>query len=607
MKEFKTLLTDFKNSKNKIYFLLEKRFLGIAFLVFFTALFSIIGFVQDGQGFWKTLMGLIDIFTLESPNLNSEASFYIILARIFAVLIITFTIFALFLDRFYNKFLIHSISKKPYDIVIGLGKHNRAYLRSVENTKDNIIVMELDANNPYIEQYRKKGFGIVAGNYKNNIINPKNIKNIIISVGSDDRCIDIASYFSYKLKNSDTKIYTHITNRTLYVFFKDKFLANSTVEIIPFSFEENIVKTLWQEYSILGNFEDIVTTDEDINFAIIGDSNLAKEIIYYLINLAHLPHQNRVFIHLVSKKAKRFKKQIHRDFSSLEEIKNIELVPHNVCEKNIDFYTKSLWKEKNLVYIFVADEDEEKNMDTALKLYDITYREDIVDEVLKTDILVSINYFNALTVGFYKKYQNLHTFGYYKKIANKEVLFDLKLDCIGKQIHQKHSLSKKVTWSMLDLSKRESNIFQALHINIKLLSLGLKSKKSNIENVSKLSQNNRAIFNDRLAKLGVNPQKIQKQLEEYKSEYFPNEFKTIVELIAKSEHNRWLAHHFINGWKYNKNRSSKKKHHGFLLPLEEFRGDEKMMLTYQYDLMALFYIPEYLAGCGFEIEVLSIE
>ena len=90
------------------------------------------------------------------------------------------------------------------------------------------------------------------------------------------------------------------------------------------------------------------------------------------------------------------------------------------------------------------------------------------------------------------------------------------------------------------------------------------------------------------------------QLQNYKSEYFPKEFTTLFDKIVRSEHNRWNAFHYLNGWNYNSQRNDDAKEHDCLQPIESFDTDAKKE-TYQYDIQALLFMPYYLAYSGFEI------
>ncbi len=80
-------------------------------------------------------------------------------------------------------------------------------------------------------------------------------------------------------------------------------------------------------------------------------------------------------------------------------------------------------------------------------------------------------------------------------------------------------------------------------------------------------------------------------------EFTPEE----VELLAKMEHNRWMANKMAAGWTYAPPpRDDVKKTHPCLVPWEELPDDER-----EKDRQAVRGIPEFLATAGFEIRRLE--
>ena len=91
-----------------------------------------------------------------------------------------------------------------------------------------------------------------------------------------------------------------------------------------------------------------------------------------------------------------------------------------------------------------------------------------------------------------------------------------------------------------------------------------------------------------------------KELDNYKVEYFPESFDSLFNKLGRAEHNRWNAFHYLRGWKYNTTKNKEAKRHDCLLPIEKFHTDENKK-TYQYDLLSILSIPRYLAYAGYEI------
>lgn len=69
-----------------------------------------------------------------------------------------------------------------------------------------------------------------------------------------------------------------------------------------------------------------------------------------------------------------------------------------------------------------------------------------------------------------------------------------------------------------------------------------------------------------------------------------------LEILARMEHDRWMAEKVQSGWRYGLPRDDAKKLHPCLVPWEELPEEEK-----DKDRQAVRQIPELLAQAGFEI------
>jgi hypothetical protein len=159
-----------------------------------------------------------------------------------------------------------------------------------------------------------------------------------------------------------------------------------------------------------------------------------------------------------------------------------------------------------------------------------------------------------------------------------------------------------------------SSLAQAKHIDIKLKALGLQKLKSD-KNAEALLRENRLVFDNILKEDRDTLCLSDKFLKEYSHElnkmyakkefevkYFPKDFKTIFEKLIRSEHNRWNAFHYLNGWKYANEKNKNKKEHNYLTTLDKFSTLESQ-ITVLYDIYSILYIPNYLANAGYAIQI----
>ncbi|RLA73291.1 MAG: hypothetical protein DRG30_06500 [Epsilonproteobacteria bacterium] len=90
-------------------------------------------------------------------------------------------------------------------------------------------------------------------------------------------------------------------------------------------------------------------------------------------------------------------------------------------------------------------------------------------------------------------------------------------------------------------------------------------------------------------------------IDGYSVDKFPSDFgRELIDKIARAEHNRWNAFHYLGGWSYNEKREDRAKEHDCLIPIEEFETDD-LKDTYKYDLASVYYIPVYLAKSGYGV------
>jgi len=208
-------------------------------------------------------------------------------------------------------------------------------------------------------------------------------------------------------------------------------------------------------------------------------------------------------------------------------------------------------------------------------------------------------------------FANFHAFGDLSQASSEGNLIDEELEMIAGLIHfhgyknYKLHTDKNVDrnivhkeWMKISLHEKESNRSQALHIDIKLLNLGLEKIKSPKPegtepsvHLKNLYTANQTIFNRYLS---------------YTEEVPSNDktFDNLLDKLARAEHNRWNAFHYLRGWEYSKETVKKSKLHKCLRPLEEFT-DDLFKTTYKYDLYAVQNIPLYLAHAEYEIVKIS--
>ena len=250
--------------------------------------------------------------------------------------------------------------------------------------------------------------------------------------------------------------------------------------------------------------------------------------------MGQLPNENKLTIYCLDKNPKKFQQKVELNYTEINSISNIEI---KYIKFDIDSklsYMKDFWYDMNLTNIFVCYENEETNLEIAANLSNITYLKEIEKKELKTNIILAI--FNEYNISNCIKtnqnsFKNFFTFGLTRDICTKEYLIDEIRDIRAKatnEIYNKNAEPKyQKSWEERSYFEKESNRASADHIKIK-------QKYLNIDN----------------SDLGK-------------------------EKLARCEHNRWNAFHYLNGWKYSEKEDKIIKLHDCLVPYDSLNENIK--------------------------------
>jgi len=606
-----------QTKKMEPYFVIKYQGYIIVVLVLLAFFLGLWGFstIEDGKKFsiLHSIVLTLGLFVFEWIDYKNSPILDI--ASILAIGATSFGLFSIFFSKHFNNWHIKRIQKKPYELLIGLSEQNIALLEKSYSGKPTIII-EKDKDHTHIEYFKERGFGVKAldANKAIWLLDLTCVTRVVISTSNDRKNIALGKQllnFIKENKKQDEKrsIYVSIGNRDLSVLFKQNVISNDdniNTNVFAFSLYENMAKKLFLEHSILGYQSKIIKDSEKFSMIVVGDSDLALEIVYHLAFLSTLPNENPLVLHLIDANASQFKCKIEKTFPNINLISHLSIEVTDIDNETLEFYQDKLWECENLTNIFIATKNEEKNLEIALNLQDTTYVKAIGHKRFKTKVLFAL--YHNLGLGEeinnnIDTFANFFTFGNIEETSTREILFDEDLDYIAKLIHLNYRGVKEIdrdemynNWIGTSPHKRDANKTQALHIDIKLLAFGLKKIKVKRKNLADRLKNNREIFEHKLE----HSQEIKEELASYKLDYFPKNFtERYIDSVARSEHNRWNAFHYLNGWSHNFVRNDEAKEHLCLLPLEVFPDEIKE--TYQYDLASVYNIPEYLAHAGYEL------
>lgn len=523
------------------------------------------------------------------------------------------------------------LKKGNYLLVIGLGNSNRVFIDSVLrkkasiDTKD-IVIIEKDKNNPYLEEYEEKAVVLVKDASKISVLeNLKlNVKNpVVISTNSDMTNLEIATQLLDL--HRDSKLFIHIEDRNLRYFHKDNgILAGKNIKV--YSYQEEAAREVFEEHDIDGNGMNIIKGNSPYAIAVIGNTSLAYEVVAQACIMGQLPNENQLTIYCVSKECQMFKESVELHFPEIQQVPNVML---KYVELDVDtkaFYVDALWQTKMTNIILCLDNDQ-KNLDIASNLTNLTFLEDVVDKKMETNILIAM--FNGYSLSEQIKknidmFKHLYSFGDIQDINDEKYVIASQRDkqaivtnFIYENVEPKlknfetymyeyntcdelgyggrgYLKSTDIGWSVLSYFEKESNRAVADQMKMKLKYLGLKIVLSPVKDVEKLYDMNKELFYE----------KMKDRL-----------------LLAKMEHNRWNTFHYLNGFRAiefvtkdekdsMKEIHQAKKVHMCLVEFDVFkkRSNELIELGFDeghfegFDFMINEHTPLILANAGYGIE-----
>jgi hypothetical protein len=313
------------------------------------------------------------------------------------------------------------------------------------------------------------------------------------------------------------------------------------------------------------------------------------------------------------------------EFPSIVDVPNVNLVYKKADTASMEFYKLDIWQEENLTHIILCNENDKINLDIAANLTNVQYLEASVDKTMKCKIHIAMSDSTVLGKQIDDNsslFDHMHIFAQTQKLSNKEfivakgrddqaiatnTIYNIMVPTVTDYDKYQYAFSlyagdydnsvymnlTMTDWTEKHYFFKESNRAVADHMKTKLKYLGLTTKKSE-QHKNNLFLKNKEIFET----------KLQNHLVQ----------------LAKCEHYRWMAFHYLQGYKpmefiskkekeKRKQELENKKQHMCLVPFDAFktRSNKLEALDYSkgyfegFDIMIVKHIPQILTYAGYEL------
>ena len=485
---------------------------------------------------------------LEANNVPWE----LIVAKICTIGILIFGAYKIIQKIFSEQFkLLKASFKKDHVISVGISKKGRQLFKSLkEDYNQKGVALEKETDHADISSVQKLGHIVIIGNAEEESTlmeaGIKRASTFIVFLENEQTVIEIieavqAIYDDSKCQNH-LNCYLHISNPRLIDLVKNTGIhfQNSNIKLHFFNIHKMLARQFFSQIPLdLKKQESNISNIKKVVF--LGYGEFAKAMLIQAMRIFHVSTDNNLQISIYSENKEKDSNYFNEQYPKAQHIFPISFHSFQGTFNEIIEEEELHSKGNETLFITAFDEDQE-NLNAALELLNRTQLHNFPIYVL-----------NAEGIGLRKlmRYSEdsdrIKFFGQMEDICNAEFITGKKQDQLAQAIHDDYrkllsgasSESSIYTsdWETLREDAKDANRAQADHILYKFLLTG---KDWPIKD----------------------PNEMTFTTEE-------------VERLAIIEHNRWMAHRYINGWDFGQVRDDNLKLHPSLIPWEILSESEK--------------------------------
>jgi RyR domain/TrkA-N domain len=432
-----------------------------------------------------------------------------------------------------SRFLVNDLLKNGRKVIVIAGIENSRKLDLLE--KDGAVIIEGDfANENFLKTIsaHKAKYFVFVDDDETNISNAILTYQYLNKYGSPD----MHSLFTHV--SDDVKLKEFVELKFFEELMKQT-PADSNCEIRIFSINERSSRTIFHKYP--PDMDKIISSREDdqIHTAVIGSGDLALSMIVRLARTGHFANLKKIKVSWFHEGKEIFEKLKHSypQIDKIIELHSYEGPLHLFNIAKFEELNKSL--EFSSVYFVCKDDSLSTKILTLISNIDVKNPLKVI-LTLMNPVGILNRWYNA------KELRNidLYKFNLIEEVFTEDSIISEKNDKLAKLVHEFYlppkekrnpNKSSHVEWGKLPFDFKIQNRAQADHIFVK-------TRAMNFDVFSTVEEEKVITIDD-------------------KSELF--------ELLAETEHNRWMAQLYLNGWRYSEVRDDSKKLHTDLKPYND--------------------------------------
>lgn len=522
-----------------VHFRLKKYFLP-GFFILFTLVSGIYGFCQHSYDLYKhsfvnSVYSTIRLFFLDvDPVFNEAANKYVKLplpvelAR-WTAAISTITTIGLFLLKYFGLSLkgdLYSLFG-GHVIVAGYNEKSSILIKNLREEKHRVSVIAENFSDDEKRELFKLGVPIYLDE-------SKDLANMLIKCGAlkakhvilfhEDDFINLENYISIQNEVNPVnqlQVSLHLEHpKSMQVYERMLKEENDKMRSYSFSTSQLVAEKMLMDHPLyLGYENQLRRPDGDpLHLLFIGFGKSNQRIAFQALNLCHFLTKNKIKFTIFDRDIKKVKKEwgfLAKKANDLADIqfKSIDIAKHDIKEELAKL-------NASITHVFLSLQDDFLDMIEGLELI-----EPLPDVPVFIKMMDNHKVSNWLDTNE-NEYKLVKRYASQEEVLNSDYVLDKKLIEQAKKAHdnyQKQRAKQKIEpdkdWDQLSTFKQESNRYQMLHNDTKLMLLGLKKipKEGSAHPYRPLSN-------------------FEELIEPYK------------EALAETEHNRWNTFHYLRGW-----------------------------------------------------------
>jgi len=464
-----------RNVRKNVWFLST---LIIAVIAITLGIFGYLQYPQYNQ--LESMYGAIRLFTInvEVPveeNLNLSLEFARWLTLVVLVSGALGTVWYFFKNEL--SLLLLPFNKNHY-IIVGLTEGAYSLANEMRVNHDQVVIIEKNPKNPFIEELRKKGCIIILKDISDlhftNHLALHNAAGLIIYSMNDNENVEILfkAIEEYEWKrNFEKKMESYIhLNEKYFVKLIDAKIANKNINVSIFNQYELGAKYLFDQKPIYTNLDIVNESAKQGHILILGFGLEGKHVAIEAIRRSHFPNLKKLKMTIIDEQAVQKGDEFLGEFPCIHQSVEIKFISSKPLSNEFRNRLKEFAPE--VTYVVLAFENDELDYKISTLL---------IEEFDQLPVALRLKNSNHLLhTHNIDQHQFKETFHYTdsKDISNKKYIIQDEMSQVAKMIHDIYSTENKSTpldlWKNLSRMKQDSNMAQADHIDTKLYALGVK-------------------------------------------------------------------------------------------------------------------------------------